>query len=242
MRLRRAAHWPHTVTRAPSSRVSRSSASGTAYGRSTSSARPGTAISVASPVSHRLTSTPGGQRRGRHGEPLVEPLERLGAAGDLDDEGGRGGVHRLQRMVFHLDTSLHEQLAPLAWLVGRWAGRRPGRLPDDRVAAVRPGDRLQPRRPARSSSGARAPGCSTPTATRCARSRPRSASGARCRRTTDGTNVELLLTHPTGLRRDVRRGRRAGQGRAAHRRRHAQPGRPRSTPPATGCTATSTAT
>ena len=25
-------------------------------------------------------------------------------------------------MVFTLDTSLHEQLAPLAWLVGRWQG------------------------------------------------------------------------------------------------------------------------
>ena len=62
---RRAAHWVQTVTRPPARRASRSSASGAAYGRTNSSARPGTASYVASPVSHTLDLRAGSRRRWR---------------------------------------------------------------------------------------------------------------------------------------------------------------------------------
>ena len=199
MSPRRAAHWPHTVTLAPSRRVSRSSASGTACGRSTSSARPGTAMKVASPVSQRLTSTPAARAvaatvnpwlsRSRASVPQVTLTTREVAGESIDCS-----------VWSSPSTPPSTQTLAPARLAGRpLGGGRARRLPDDRVAAVRPGDRLQRTTAGRSWSGARGPGCSTTTATRCARSRPRSASGAPVPAGPDGTNVELLLSHPTGF-------------------------------------------
>ena len=101
-------------------------------------------------------------------------------------------------MVFTLDTSLHEDLAPLAWLVGTWAGA--GVVGYPTIESVRFGQEVvcshDGRRFLRWDSrtwlldddGNQV----RPLATETGFWRP--VTGA-----TDGTNCELLLAHPTGF-------------------------------------------
>ena len=91
---RRAAHCVHTVTRPPSSTRSSSSASGVACSRTRSAARPGRANHADSPVSHRLTSAPGGDGGRSDGERLVGGLRAVGAGRGLDHQGAWRGAHR----------------------------------------------------------------------------------------------------------------------------------------------------
>ena len=95
-RSRRAAHWPQTVTLAPASRASRRSARGAPCGRASSSARPGDGHPRRVTGQPQADLGPGGERGRGDGQALVEALELLGAAGDLDDErpdGARGVGH-----------------------------------------------------------------------------------------------------------------------------------------------------
>ena len=101
-------------------------------------------------------------------------------------------------MVFQLDTSLHPDLAPLAWLVGRWAGvglvgyptMDPVRFGQE-VVCSHDGRRFlrwESRTWLLDDDGNQV----RPLATELGFWRPVVDSG-------DGTNVELLLTHPTGF-------------------------------------------
>ena len=101
-------------------------------------------------------------------------------------------------MVFTLDTSLHEQLAPLAWLVGRWEGAGLVGYPTmesqqfgQEIVCSHDGRRflLWVARPWRLAADGN-PG--RPLATELGFWRPVADQP-------DGTNVELLLTHPTGF-------------------------------------------
>lgn len=101
-------------------------------------------------------------------------------------------------MVFQLDTTLHTDLAPLAWLVGRWAGA--GLVGYPTIEAVRFGQevicshdgrrflRWESRTWLLDEDGNQV----RPLATELGFWRPVADAG-------DGTNVELLLTHPTGF-------------------------------------------
>ena len=101
-------------------------------------------------------------------------------------------------MVFQLDTSLHEDLAPLAWLVGSWAGV--GLVGYPTIESQRFGQeilvshdgrrflRWESRTWALDDAGNQV----RPLATELGFWRP-------VTRSTDGTNVELLLAHPTGF-------------------------------------------
>lgn len=101
-------------------------------------------------------------------------------------------------MVFHLDTTLHEALAPLAWLVGRWAGAGVVGYPTmeshnfgQEVICThdgRPFLEWQSHSWLLDDDGTKL----RPLATELGVWRPVEASQ-------DGTNVELLLTHPTGI-------------------------------------------
>ena len=101
-------------------------------------------------------------------------------------------------MVFTLDTSLHEDLAPLAWLVGSWAGA--GLVGYPTIESQRFGQEIVVSHDGRrflrwesrtwllDEDGNQV----RPLATELGFWRP-VTPGA------DGTNVELLLTHPTGF-------------------------------------------
>lgn len=101
-------------------------------------------------------------------------------------------------MVFTLDTSLHEDLAPLAWLVGTWAGA--GLVGYPTIESQRFGQevtcshdgrrflRWESRTWLLDDDGHQV----RPLATELGFWRP--VTG-----TSDGTNCELLLTHPTGF-------------------------------------------
>ena len=101
-------------------------------------------------------------------------------------------------MVFHLDTSLHADLAPLAWLVGRWAGA--GLVGYPTIESQRFGQEIVCSHDGRpflewhsrtwllDEDGNQV----RPLATELGFWRPTPPSP-------DGTNVELLLTHPTGF-------------------------------------------
>jgi len=101
-------------------------------------------------------------------------------------------------MVFHLDTTLNEALAPLAWLVGRWEGAGVVGYPtiDSRNFGQevicshdgRPFLEWQSRTWLLDEDGTKV----RPLATELGFWRPVEESA-------DGTNVELLLTHPTGF-------------------------------------------
>ena len=101
-------------------------------------------------------------------------------------------------MVFTLDTSLHEQLAPLAWLVGRWQGAGLVGYPTIESQQFgqeivcshdgRPFLRWESRTWLLDDDGNQV----RPLATELGFWRPVPTH-------TDGTNVELLLTHPTGF-------------------------------------------
>lgn len=101
-------------------------------------------------------------------------------------------------MVFTLDTSLHEDLAPLAWLVGRWAGA--GLVGYPTIESRRFGQEITCRHDGRPFLEWRSQtwlldddgNQVRPLATEVGFWRPVPASE-------DGTNVELLLTHPTGV-------------------------------------------
>lgn len=101
-------------------------------------------------------------------------------------------------MVFHLDSSLHADLAPLAWLVGRWAGA--GLVGYPTIESQRFGQEIVCSHDGRpflewhsrtwllDEDGNQV----RPLATELGFWRP-------VPRAEDGTNVELLLTHPTGF-------------------------------------------
>jgi hypothetical protein len=101
-------------------------------------------------------------------------------------------------MVFQLDTTLHTDLAPLAWLVGRWAGA--GVVGYPTMESVRFGQevvcshdgrrflRWESRTWLLDDDGNQV----RPLATESGFWRPAADAD-------DGTNVELLLTHPTGF-------------------------------------------
>ncbi len=101
-------------------------------------------------------------------------------------------------MVFQLDTTLHTDLAPLAWLVGRWAGA--GVVGYPTMESVRFGQevvcshdgrrflRWESRSWLLDDDGNQV----RPLATELGFWRPVPDTG-------DGTNMELLLTHPTGF-------------------------------------------
>ena len=101
-------------------------------------------------------------------------------------------------MVFTLDTSLHEQLAPLAWLVGRWEGAGLVGYPTMESQQFgqeivcshdgRPFLEWRSRTWLLDGDGKQV----RPLATELGFWRPVPAHE-------DGTNVELLLTHPTGF-------------------------------------------
>ena len=101
-------------------------------------------------------------------------------------------------MVFTLDTSLHEQLAPLAWLVGRWEGAGLVGYPTmesqqfgQEIVCThdgRPFLRWESRTGLLDADG----NLVRPLATELGFWRPVADQP-------DGTNVELLLTHPTGF-------------------------------------------
>jgi hypothetical protein len=101
-------------------------------------------------------------------------------------------------MVFHLDTSLHDELAPLAWLVGRWEGA--GLVGYPTIEGQRFGQEIVCRHDGRpflewrsrtwllDEEGNQV----RPSATEVGFWRPVPVHD-------DGSNVELLLTHPTGI-------------------------------------------
>jgi len=101
-------------------------------------------------------------------------------------------------MVFPLDTTLHADLAPLAWLVGRWAGA--GLVGYPTIESARFGQeivcshdgrrflRWESRMWLLDEDGNQV----RPLATELGFWRPVAEA-------TDGTNVELLLAHPTGF-------------------------------------------
>ncbi|MBR7741902.1 FABP family protein [Phycicoccus sp. BSK3Z-2] len=101
-------------------------------------------------------------------------------------------------MVFQLDTTLHEDLAPLAWLVGSWAGV--GLVGYPTIESQRFGQevvvshdgrrflRWESRTWALDEDGNQV----RPLATELGFWRPVTPAE-------DGTNVELLLAHPTGF-------------------------------------------
>jgi hypothetical protein len=101
-------------------------------------------------------------------------------------------------MVFALDTTLHADLAPLAWLVGRWAGA--GLVGYPTIESQRFGQevvcshdgrrflRWESRTWLLDEDGNQV----RPLATELGFWRPVSESS-------DGSNVELLLAHPTGF-------------------------------------------
>ncbi len=101
-------------------------------------------------------------------------------------------------MVFTLDTSLHEDLAPLAWLVGSWAGAGLVGYPTidsqrfgQEVVCSHDGRRFlrwESRTWLLDDDGNQV----RPLATELGFWRPVAPSA-------DGTNVELLLAHPTGF-------------------------------------------
>ena len=101
-------------------------------------------------------------------------------------------------MVFHLDTSLHDELAPLAWLVGRWEGA--GLVGYPTIEGQRFGQEIVCRHDGRPFLEWRSrtwlldeegqPGPAS--ATEVGFWRPVPVHD-------DGSNVELLLTHPTGI-------------------------------------------
>ncbi len=101
-------------------------------------------------------------------------------------------------MVFQLDASLHTDLAPLAWLVGRWAGAGVVGYPTiesarfgQEVVCTHDGRRFltwESRSWLLDDDGNQV----RPLATELGFWRPAADTG-------DGTNVELLLTHPTGF-------------------------------------------
>ena len=101
-------------------------------------------------------------------------------------------------MVFHLDTTLHEQLAPLAWLVGRWQGA--GVVGYPTIESRNFGQEIVCSHDGRPFLEWRSwtwllddDGNEVrPLATEVGFWRPVPVSE-------DGTNVELLLTHPTGI-------------------------------------------
>lgn len=101
-------------------------------------------------------------------------------------------------MVFQLDTSLHEDLAPLAWLVGSWAGA--GVVGYPTIESARFGQEIVVSHDGRrflrwesrtwllDDDGNQV----RPLATELGFWRPVTEAA-------DGTNVELLLAHPTGF-------------------------------------------
>ena len=101
-------------------------------------------------------------------------------------------------MVFQLDTTLHEDLAPLAWLVGTWAGA--GVVGYPTIESARFGQevvvshdgrrflRWESRTWLLDDDGNQV----RPLATELGFWRPVTEAP-------DGTNVELLLAHPTGF-------------------------------------------
>lgn len=101
-------------------------------------------------------------------------------------------------MVFTLDTTLNEALAPLAWLVGRWEGAGVVGYPtmeshnfgQEVICSHdgRPFLEWQSHTWLLDEDGAKV----RPLATELGFWRPVEASA-------DGTNVEFLLTHPTGF-------------------------------------------
>ncbi len=101
-------------------------------------------------------------------------------------------------MVFQLDTTLHADLAPLAWLVGRWAGAglvgyptmEPTRFGQE-IVCSHDGRRFL-RWESRSWLLDEEGNQVRPLATELGFWRPVTESA-------DGTNAELLLTHPTGF-------------------------------------------
>ncbi|HET9022504.1 MAG TPA: FABP family protein [Ornithinibacter sp.] len=101
-------------------------------------------------------------------------------------------------MVFHLDTTLHEQLAPLAWLVGRWQGA--GVVGYPTIESRRFGQEIVCSHDGRPFLEWRSQtwlldddgNQVRPLATEVGFWRPVPVAE-------DGTDVELLLTHPTGI-------------------------------------------
>jgi hypothetical protein len=101
-------------------------------------------------------------------------------------------------MVFHLDTTLHEQLASLAWLVGRWQGA--GVVGYPTIESRRFGQEIVCSHDGRAFLEWRSQtwlldddgNQVRPLATELGFWRPVPVAE-------DGTNVELLLTHPTGI-------------------------------------------
>ena len=101
-------------------------------------------------------------------------------------------------MAFHLDTNLPSELAPLAWLVGNWAGAGVVGYPTIESAHFgqeiscwhdgRPFLQWHSRTWLLDEAGEKV----RPLATETGFWRPVTEDS-------DGTNVELLLTHPTGI-------------------------------------------
>lgn len=101
-------------------------------------------------------------------------------------------------MAFHLDTNLPSELAPLAWLVGNWAGAGVVGYPTIESANFgqeiscwhdgRPFLQWHSRTWLLDEAGEKV----RPLATEVGFWRPHPEAP-------DGTNVELLLTHPTGI-------------------------------------------
>ena len=101
-------------------------------------------------------------------------------------------------MAFHLDTNLPSELAPLAWLVGNWAGAGVVGYPTIESAHFgqeiscwhdgRPFLQWHSRTWLLDDAGEKV----RPLATEVGFWRPVEEAA-------DGTNVELLLTHPTGI-------------------------------------------
>ena len=124
VRSRRAAHWVQTVSRPPDEHGVAQLDERAASAARTASARPGTAIQLASPVSQRDTSTPlatavaatvkACERRSGASVPAVTltTRERAGCPWDQATIG----------RMFNLDQDIPEPLRPLAWLIGRWEG------------------------------------------------------------------------------------------------------------------------